>query len=96
MVGTSLVLMAIAILFLRNQIRPILHLADGGGGFRQGPRRRTNFRPRGAREVRQAAAAFIEMRERIERAIEQRTDDADRRSATTCAPSSPASSCRSR
>src|SRR5262249_60332552 len=32
-----------------------------------------NFRPRGAREVRRAAAAFIEMKTRIERAIEQRT-----------------------
>ena len=32
-----------------------------------------NFRPRGAREVRRAAAAFIEMKTRIERAMEQRT-----------------------
>jgi two-component system osmolarity sensor histidine kinase EnvZ len=32
-----------------------------------------NFRPRGAREVRRAAQAFIEMKQRVERTIEQRT-----------------------
>ena len=32
-----------------------------------------NFRPRGAREVRRAAPAFIEMKTRVERTIEQRT-----------------------
>jgi len=72
MVGTSLVLIAIALLFLRNQIKPILTLAHAAEQFGKG-RPVENFRPRGAREVRQAAQAFIDMRERIERQIEQRT-----------------------
>ena len=72
MVGTSLVLLAVAILFLRNQIRPILALADAAEGFGKG-RDVPGFRPRGASEVRRAAQAFIEMRRRIERTIEQRT-----------------------
>ena len=72
MVGTSLVLLTVAILFLRNQIRPILRLADAAEAFGKG-REAPNFRPRGAREVRRAAAAFIEMKTRIERTMEQRT-----------------------
>jgi two-component system osmolarity sensor histidine kinase EnvZ len=72
MVGTSTVLLTVAIIFLRNQIRPILRLADAAESFGKG-REVPNFRPRGAREVRRAAAAFIEMKMRIERAIEQRT-----------------------
>ena len=72
MVATSLVVLTIAILFLRNQIRPIVRLADAAEAFGKG-REVQNFRPRGAREVRRAAAAFVEMKIRIERAIEQRT-----------------------
>ena len=72
MVGTSLVLLTVAILFLRNQIRPILRLADAAESFGKG-RDAPNFRPRGAREVRRAAQAFLEMKARIERAMEQRT-----------------------
>lgn len=71
MIGSSLVLMAIAILFLRNQIRPILTLAAAAESYGKG--RETDFRPRGAREVRQAGHAFIEMKRRIERARDQRT-----------------------
>ena len=59
-------------LFLRNQIRPIVRLADAAEAFGKG-REAQNFRPRGAREVRRAAAAFLEMKGRVERAIEQRT-----------------------
>jgi two-component system osmolarity sensor histidine kinase EnvZ len=72
MVGTSLVLLAVAIAFLRNQIKPILRLADAAESFGKG-REIPDYRPRGAREVRRAAQAFIEMKTRIERAIEQRT-----------------------
>jgi two-component system, OmpR family, osmolarity sensor histidine kinase EnvZ len=72
MVATSLVVLTIAILFLRNQIKPIVRLADAAEAFGKG-REVQNFRPRGAREVRRAAAAFVEMKIRIERAIEQRT-----------------------
>jgi two-component system, OmpR family, osmolarity sensor histidine kinase EnvZ len=69
--GSSLVLLFVAILFLRNQIRPILKLAEAAESFGKG--REIEFRPRGAREVRQAGHAFLEMKRRIERAIEQRT-----------------------
>jgi two-component system osmolarity sensor histidine kinase EnvZ len=72
MVVTSVVVLSVAILFLRNQIRPIVRLADAAEAFGKG-REAPNFRPRGAREVRRAAAAFLEMKGRIERAIEQRT-----------------------
>jgi two-component system osmolarity sensor histidine kinase EnvZ len=72
MVGTSLVLLAVAIGFLRNQIRPILRLADAAESFGKG-REMPDYRPRGAREVRRAAQAFLEMKQRIERSIEQRT-----------------------
>ena len=72
MVGTSLVLLAVAILFLRNQIKPILRLADAAESFGKG-RDVPSFQPRGAREVRRAAQAFIEMKRRVERTIEQRT-----------------------
>ncbi|WP_409564320.1 ATP-binding protein [Methylobacterium sp. J-076] len=71
MIGSSLVLLGVAILFLRNQIKPILRLAAVAEGFGKG--REIEFRPRGAREVRQAGHAFIEMKRRIERAMEQRT-----------------------
>lgn len=72
MFSTSLVLVMIAMVFLRNQIRPIIRLANAAEGFGKG-RPVEEFRPSGAREVRRAALAFIEMRRRIERQIEQRT-----------------------
>jgi two-component system osmolarity sensor histidine kinase EnvZ len=72
MVGTSLVLLAIAITFLRNQIRPILTLTTAVDDFGKG-RTVEDFRPRGAREVRRATVAFHKMRLRVERQIEQRT-----------------------
>ena len=72
MVGTSVVLLAIAIIFLRNQIRPILQLASAVDDFGKG-RAVPDFRPRGAREVRRATVAFHDMRTRVERQIEQRT-----------------------
>ncbi len=72
MVSTSLVLIVIALLFLRNQTRPIERLATAAESFGKG-RPIEDFRPSGAREVRRAAQAFIEMRRRIERQIEQRT-----------------------
>jgi two-component system, OmpR family, osmolarity sensor histidine kinase EnvZ len=73
MVGTSLVLLMIAIPFLRNQIKPILQLAEAAESFGKGRPMPRDFRPRGAEEVRRAGFAFIQMRERIERQLEQRT-----------------------
>src|SRR5437763_9269334 len=72
MLGTSSILLIVAVLFLRNQIKPILRLADAAESFGKG-REAPNFRPRGAREVRRAAHAFLEMKSRVERTIEQRT-----------------------
>lgn len=72
MVGASLVLLTIAILFLRGQIRPILALAKAAESFGKG-QKIDDFSPRGADEIRRAGLAFIQMRERIERQIEQRT-----------------------
>lgn len=72
MVGTSSILLIVAVLFLRNQIKPILRLADAAENFGKG-REAPDFRPRGAREVRRAAQAFMEMKARVERSIEQRT-----------------------
>ena len=72
MVGTSLVLITVAILFLRNQIRPILRLTEAVESFGKG-REVPNFRAHGAQEVRRAAVAFLEMKARVERSIEQRT-----------------------
>ena len=71
MLGTSFVLIVVAIAFLRTQIRPILRLSRAAEAFGKG--REIEFRPRGAREVRQAGYAFIAMKRRIERVIEQRT-----------------------
>jgi two-component system osmolarity sensor histidine kinase EnvZ len=73
MVGTSVVLLTVAILFLRNQIRPILRLAEAADDIGKGRPVPQDFRPRGAREVRQAAQAFLEMRDRIRQHVEQRT-----------------------
>jgi two-component system, OmpR family, osmolarity sensor histidine kinase EnvZ len=71
MLGAMIVLLTVAIIFLRNQIRPILRLARAAEDFGKG--RDLDFSPHGAREVRQAGHAFIEMKRRIERATEQRT-----------------------
>ncbi len=73
MVGTSFVLILISIVFLRNQIRPIQQLANAAELFGKGQEPPDGLQLRGAREVRQASLAFLQMRERIERQMEQRT-----------------------
>ena len=73
MVGSSLILMGIAVLFLRNQVRPIERLARAAESFGKG-RAVPDFKPYGAVEVRRAAQAFITMRARIERHVTQRTE----------------------
>ena len=70
---TALVLLIIAIFFLRNQIKPIQQLAQAADSFGKGQPMPGDFRPRGAEEIRRAGSAFIQMRKRIERQIEQRT-----------------------
>ena len=73
MAGSSLILLAIAILFLRNQVRPIERLALASEAFGKG-RAVPDFKPYGATEVRRAAQAFLTMRQRIERHVGQRTE----------------------
>ena len=73
MIGSSVVLSAISIFFLRLQVRPIRQLARAADSFGKG-RDVGNFRPRGALEIRQAAHAFNLMRHRILRHISQRTE----------------------
>ncbi|MDB6453465.1 ATP-binding protein [Falsirhodobacter sp. 20TX0035] len=71
MIMTSILMTVIAFLFLSNQLRPIARLAQVAEAFGKG--RTVPYRPRGALEVRAAGNAFLEMRHRIERFIEQRT-----------------------
>jgi two-component system, OmpR family, osmolarity sensor histidine kinase EnvZ len=71
MLIASIVMTAVAILFLRNQMVPITRLASAAEAFGKG--QMVPYRPRGASEVRAAGAAFLDMRSRIERQIEQRT-----------------------
>ena len=73
MVGTSMVLFAIASIFMRNQVRPIRRLAAAADGFGKG-RNLPDIKPEGATEIRTAAAAFNLMRERVQRSIVQRTE----------------------
>ena len=73
MVGTSIVLAAVAMLFMRNQVKPIRRLALVAESFGKG-RDVADFKPEGATEVRQAAVAFLKMQERIKRQIQQRTE----------------------
>ena len=68
----TILLTAIAILFIRNQTRTIERLASAADAFGKGVDAPT-FKPSGAREVRQAAQAFLAMKSRIQRHIDQRT-----------------------
>ena len=73
MVGSSLVLFAVAMLFMRNQVKSLRRLAAAAESFGKG-RDVPNFRLSGATEVRQTGAAFLLMRERIRRQVAQRTE----------------------
>ena len=68
----TVLLTGVSLLFIRNQVRAIERLADAADAFGRGgdvPQ----FKPHGASEVRKAAFAFIAMKERIQRHIDQRT-----------------------
>ena len=71
MVLTGIFMTLIAFLFLRNQLRPIKRLSAASAAFGKGVN--LPFTPGGAIEVRAAGQAFLDMRERIESQIEQRT-----------------------
>ena len=68
---TTVVLTAVAILFIRNQVRAIERLAAAAEAFGKG--QDMPFKPYGAKEVRQAAQAFLAMKNRIQRYVDQRT-----------------------
>ena len=72
MAMATILLTAIAILFIRNQTRTIERLASAADAFGRGIDAPA-FKPSGAREVRQAAHAFLAMKSRIQRHIDQRT-----------------------
>jgi two-component system osmolarity sensor histidine kinase EnvZ len=72
MTVATVLLTGVSLLFIRNQVRAIERLADAAEAFGRGgdvPQ----FKPHGAAEVRKAAHAFIAMKERIQRHIDQRT-----------------------
>ncbi len=73
MIGTSILLLGIAGLFMRNQVRSVRKLAAAVDGFGKG-RETPVFQLQGATEVRQVARAFNVMRDRIGRQIQQRTE----------------------
>ncbi|MFT4075252.1 MAG: ATP-binding protein [Asticcacaulis sp.] len=72
MLGATIILTTVAMLFIRNQVRAIERLSQAAERFGRGEDDPA-FKPYGATEVRSAARAFIEMKSRIQRQIEQRT-----------------------
>lgn len=71
-VGASVLLATVSVLFIRNQVRPIERLANAAESFGRGES--VELRLAGSREIRRASQAFLEMRARIARHIEQRTN----------------------
>lgn len=71
MIVTAVLMTLIAFVFLRNQLRPLQRLARAAEAFGKG--QTLAYRPRGASEIRAAGTAFLDMKNRIERQIEQRT-----------------------
>ena len=71
MVFFGVLMTVISFIYLRNQLRPITRMAQAAEAFGRG--RHVPYKPAGAVEVRAAGHAFLDMRARIERQIEQRT-----------------------
>jgi len=71
LVLATMVLTALSVLFIRNQVRAIERLAAAADAFGRGAD--IAFKPYGAKEVRQAAQAFLAMKNRIQRHVDQRT-----------------------
>jgi two-component system osmolarity sensor histidine kinase EnvZ len=67
----TVLLTAVAVLFIRNQVRAIERLAAAAEAFGKGAE--IAFKPYGAREVRQAGQSFLAMKNRIQRYVDQRT-----------------------
>lgn len=71
MAAIGLLMYGVAFVYLRNQLRPITQLASVAEAFGKGVAE--PYRPAGATEVRAAGQAFVDMRDRIDRQIKQRT-----------------------
>ncbi len=69
----ALLIIAIAIIFLKNQTRPIIKLAEASERFGRGEEIE-EFRPSGALEIRKAGFEFEKMRQRIMRHLNQRSE----------------------
>ena len=69
----TVALLAVSLVFSKNQIRSILELAKAADEFGRGVLQNISYKPSGALEIRRAGLAFIRMRDRIERQIERRT-----------------------
>ena len=72
MFGFSILLFWIAFLFMKNQVRAIVRLSKAAESFGRG-QRVISFKPEGATEVRHAGISFIQMRNRIQRYLTERT-----------------------
>ena len=72
MLGSSLVLLAVATVFLRNQVKSLRRLAEAADSFGKG-RAVPSFKVEGAVEIRRAAIAFMTMRDRLQRQVRERT-----------------------
>ena len=72
MLGSSILLSVIALLFMRNQVRPVRRLAEAAEAIGKG-QDVPWFKLEGATEVRQAGSALLVMRDRIRRSFNQRT-----------------------
>lgn len=68
----TVLLTLVSVLFIRNQARPITHLANAADAFGKG-QDISGYKPSGAAEVRRAGHSFLKMRQRIKRYLEQRT-----------------------
>ncbi|MBL8531293.1 MAG: ATP-binding protein [Hyphomonadaceae bacterium] len=71
--GATFLICVVSVVFIRNQVRPIEKLADAMERFGRGDDSGGVFRVRGAREVRGATHAFFDMRARVRRLIDQRS-----------------------
>ena len=69
----ALLMITIAIIFLKNQTRPIINLAKAAERFGKGENI-DEYRPSGALEIRQAGLEFDKMRKRIMRHLNQRSE----------------------
>lgn len=73
MISLTIILLAVSIIFSKNQIKSILSLADAADEFGRGVSKGKNFKPSGALEIRKAGIAFLKMKARLEKQISKRT-----------------------